>query len=231
MRIGVLLVVLAAGLAAGDFLDDFESYSVGEDPDASPDWSREPSGGYVLVAQDGGNKLVEAFFPDSAYTGYLCDGAGIWDDGSVSMDFKVTGSGTLVNVLARIQLFTGEAYVGGVVVWLQPFTFAYIGHVSVTGEYQLLYQGAGPSLMPDTWMDVRLELSGQGPVTLALYCDDVLQAQVDDDIYTLEQGLCGFAILYDDAEPSVSADNFQVVLTPQAMETMTFGAIKSVFGL
>ncbi|MBN2587207.1 MAG: hypothetical protein JXR55_07930 [Candidatus Fermentibacteraceae bacterium] len=229
MRIAALALAMMTGLGLGDFLDDFESYSPGEDPDISPDWSREPGGGYVLVAENGGNQVIEAFFPDSAYIGYLCDGADIWGDGSVSMDVSVTGSGTLMTVIARLQLFSGEAYVGGLIVWFQPFTYAYIGHVSMTGEYELLYSGTGPTMTPGTWSNVRLELEGENPVTLALYLDDQPAAQVQDSTYNLGPGLSGFALIYDSAVPSVLADNFEVVLAPQAMEAMTFGALKAAF--
>jgi len=36
-------------------------------------------------------------------------------------------------------------------------------------------------------------------------------------------------MMYEAGMPSILADDFQVVLTPQGLETMTFGAIKAVF--
>lgn len=230
MRPVVIVSLIVAAVSAGDFLDDFESYAVGEDPADSPDWSREPSGGYVLVADDSGDKVTESYFPDSTFTGYLCEGAGFWDDGSVSMDFNVTGSGALVNVLARMQLMTGDAYAGGVIVWLQPFTFAYIARISITGEYEILFQGGGPSMTPDTWVDVELEVTGNDPVTLTLYCNDQLTGQVQDSLYLLGSGLSGFAYVYEDQAPTIRSDDFQVVLIPQSLEEMTFGGIKATFG-
>lgn len=229
MKFVFVCLILVPALVTGDFLDDFESYSPGQDPDSSPDWSREPSGGYVLVTDQGGNQVVEAHFPDSSFIGYLCDGAGIWDDGSVAMDFNVTGGSTLVSVMGRMQLFSGEAYAGGLVAWLQPFTFAYIAHVSATGDYDLLYQEGGPSMPPDTWMNIRLEMEGENPVTLSLYCDDELAGQVLDSVHALESGLSGFAMLYEEGVPEILADDFQVLVAPQAMKAMTFGALKAVF--
>lgn len=229
MRIVLSYLILMSAIVLGDFLDDFESYAPGQDPDISPDWSREPTGGYVLVTEDGGNQAVEAHFPDSAFIGYLCEGAGIWDDGSVAMDFNITGGSTLVSVLGRMQLFTGEAYVGGLAVWVQPFTYAYIAHVSATGEYDILYQEGGPSMPPDTWMNARLEMEGENPVTLSLYFDDALAGQAEDTAYVLGSGLSGFAMLYEEGVPEILADDFQVVLTPQTMRAMTFGSLKAVF--
>ncbi len=57
MRIAAMALAMMTGLALGDFLEDFESFSPGQDPDVSPDWSREPSGGCVLVAENGGKKI------------------------------------------------------------------------------------------------------------------------------------------------------------------------------
>lgn len=229
MRFAAVLAALIAALAAGDFFDDFESYSVGDDPGDSPDWSREPAGGYVLVADDGGDQVIEAHFPDSAFVGYLCDGAGFWDDGSVSIEFSVTGSGVMVNVFSRMQLMTGETYVGGLIVWLQPFTFVYIAHVSVTGEYEILFQDGGPSMPPGTWADIRLEAAGSDPVTLTLYCKDQMAGQVEDSVHVLGSGLSGFACIYDDQVPTILADDFRVTETPQALLQGTFGAVKASF--
>lgn len=229
MRTIAVLLFTVAALAYADFFDDFESYLPGQDPDISPDWSREPSGGYVLVVEDGDDQVVEAFFPDSAYTGYLCEGAGIWDDGSVSMDFNVTGSSAVVSVFARMQLFSGNAYVGGLVVFIQPFTSAFIAHVAPTGEYDMLFTGAGPSMTPDTWANVRLELEGTDTVTLSLYCDGQLTGEVEDSFYALGSGLSGFAFMYDEYEPSMLGDDFEVVLAPQSLQATTFGALKANF--
>lgn len=229
MRMLSLTVLIAVGLTTADFLDDFESYTPGQDPDTHFNWTREPAGGHVLVAAQGDNQVVEAFFTDSAYIAYLCPGAGFWEDGSVSMDFSPSGNGSFVNVFARMQLLTGEGYVGGVVMTLQPFTFSYIGYIDLTGGYELLHYGYGPSVPPGEWFNLRLELEGQDPVILTLFADDQEIAQAVDSQYLLGPGLSGFALLYEMETPTVFADNFHVVLSPQAMVSATFGSIKAMF--
>ncbi len=225
----ILFLLLIAGMSLGDFSDDFESYSAGQDPDISPNWTREPSGGSVLVVQEAGNKLVQSDFQDSTYIGYLCTGAGLWQDGSVSMRFRASGNGSLMNVLARMQISGGESYVGGIVTIFQPVTTAYIAHVSVTGDYEILGSYSGPSMPPGTWVEIRLELAGTGPSVLSLYCNDQLMGQVSDSTYDLAQGFCGFALLYQNSLPTIGADDFSVALDPQYLAMKTFAAIKRVF--
>lgn len=226
---GLLLLVLS-GIMTGDFLDDFESYSPGQGPESSGNWLREESGGYALVTEQGDNQVIEAFFPDSSYIGYLCTAAGFWGDGSVSMDFSPDGTGSLVNVLARLQITTGEAYVAGVIVFLQPFTYSYIGYISITGEYELLHSGFGPTVTPGSWVNVGLTLQGVSPVTLTLHINGQQAAQAVDSQYNLGAGLSGFALLYEAETPVILCDNFSAVLGPQALIPSTFGAIKALLG-
>jgi len=229
MKKTLLLLAAFSGLVQGDFFDDFQSYQPGQGPESSGNWIREENGGYALVTTQGENQVIEAFFPDSTYLGYLCSAAGFWAYGSVSMDFSPDGTGSLVNVLARMQITTGEAYVGGVIVFLQPFTYAYIGYVNVAGDYELLYSDFGPTITPGTWVSVGLTAENIDPVTLTLHINGQQAAQVLDQTYLLGSGLSGFAMLFEGGMPSILADDFQVVLTPQGLETMTFGAIKAVF--
>ncbi len=229
MKSTLFAVCMLTCLAYGDFLDDFESYQPGESLESSGNWEREPTGGYALVAVQEGNQVAEAVFTDSTHIGYLCTAAGFWNDGSVAMDFSPDGTGSLANVLARMQITTGEAYVAGVVVFLQPFTYTYIGYINITGDYELLYSGFGPSLPPGAWVNLKLALEGDGPVTLTLYTDGQQTAQVVDSQYSLESGLSGFALLYEGSVPSVCCDDFQVLLGPQSMEAATFGAVKAHF--
>lgn len=226
-----LLIFLAVGVSAarGDFFDDFESYQPGEDPGDSFHWTREPAGGNVLVTAQGDEQVIEAVFPDSAYLAYICNTAGFWADGTVSMDFRLDGSGSFANVYSRMQLATGEAYVGGIFMFFQPYTYSYIGYVSVTGEYELLYYDFGPILSPDDWVNVGLEIQGEDPVILTLYTNGEETAQVSDPQFLLEPGLSGFALLYEEELPQIFADNFLVVISPQALRATTFGAVKRAF--
>jgi hypothetical protein len=224
-----LILVAVAGLVRGDFFDDFESYALGEDPDVSYSWEREPSGGQVLVTEQGDNQVAEAFFPDSTHIAYLCSGAGFWDNGSVEIDFSPNGSGSFTNVFARMQLLSGEAYVGGVTVFLQPFTYAYIAYINVSGEYELLYSDFGPSIFPGSWVNVDLHVEGYDPVILTLYTNGQEVASVIDSQYILGSGLSGFALFYEEEKPVVYLDNFRVTLTAQALQATTFAAVKALF--
>lgn len=224
-----LLFVLLSSLAGADFFDDFQSYEPGQGPESSANWIREESGGCALVTSQGGDQVIEAFFPDSTYLGYLCSATGFWEDGSVFMDFCPNGTGSLVNVLARLQITTGETYVGGVIVFLQPFTTAYIGYVNAAGDYELLYSDLGPTITPGAWVNVGLTVENTDPVVLTLHINGQQVAQVNDQVYRLGSGLCGFAMIYEGELPSIHADDFQVVLSAQGLETTTFGAIKAVF--
>lgn len=229
MKFTLVIIALTAGFASGDFLDDFESYAPGDDPDISYSWEREPSGGQFLVTTQGENQILEAFFPDSAHIAYLCSGAGFWDNGSVEMDFSPNGTGSFVNVIARMQLLSGEAYVGGVTVFLGSLTYAYIASINISGEYELLYSDLGPIIAPGSWTNIRLHLEGDDPVALTLFIDDQQVAKVFDSQYCLETGLSGFAVFYEDELPTILADNFQVILAPQSLHAVTFAALKAFF--
>jgi len=229
MKVVFLILPVLAGFLSADFTDDFESYAPGEDPDVSFSWEREPSGGQVIVSVQDENQVVEAFFPDSAHIAYLCSGAGFWENGSVGMDFSPTGSGSFVNVFARMQILSGEAYVGGVTVFLQPFTYAYIAHIDISGDYEILKSEFGPSIVPGSWTSIQLQLEGDGPVSLTLYVDGQPTVQTVDSQYALGTGLSGFALMYEGEVPVVLADNFQVLLAPQVLQAETFGAIKAIF--
>lgn len=231
MKHTVLLLIALSGLVWGDFFDDFQSYQPGQGPESSGNWIREESGGYAIVTSQGEDLVVESFFADSTYLGYLCPAAGFWADGTVSMDFSPNGTGSLANVLARMQIATGETYIGGVLVFLQPFTYAYIGYVNLAGEYELLYSDFGPTITPGTWVSVGLTVENTDPVVLTLHINGQQAAQVLDQIYLLGSGLCGFAMNYEgEVEvPTIYGDDFQVVLSPQSLEAATFGAIKAVF--
>jgi len=229
MKYALFAVSVLVCFASGDFLDDFESYQPGERLESSGWWLRVPTGGYARAAVLEGNQAAEAVFGDSSYIGYLCTAAGFWDDGSVAMDFSPEGSGSLAAVLARMHIPTGGAYMAGMTVLVQPFTYTYIGYINISGDYELLYSGPGPLLPPGGWMNLRLELEGNGPVTLTLYINGQETAQVVDSQYSLGLGLSGFALLYEGSVPTVFCDNYQVLQGFQSLARSTFGAVKTLF--
>jgi hypothetical protein len=229
MKRALLILVIMGTVAAADFLDDFESYTPGQDPEASGNWMRDPFGGHAWVVDQEGDQVLEAAFEDSLIIGYLCTAAGFWDDGSVSMSFGPDGDGCFCSVLSRLQITTGETYAGGIMVTMQPFTYGFIAYINAQGDYELLWSGFGPIMMPGDWVDVELEVSGNGPVELTLLCNGEQAGTAADSVYDLASGLSGFALLYQEAEPVIFSDDFEVVLDPVDLAPRTFGEIKTLF--
>lgn len=227
----VLPLILLAASAAADFTDDFESYTPGQDPGSSGDWLRSGYGGHAWVVSQGGDQVLEAAFEDSLLVGYVCTAADTWDDGTVGMSFSPEGDGAYCCVIARM-VESGEAYAGGLVTVMQPFTTAFLAYVNASGDFELLWSGFGPFVQQGEWVDVEMVLEGSEDVSLALYCDGDLAGTAADAVYGLGPGLSGFAMLRDteEAVPGVSADDFEVVTAPSSLESCTFARIKLVLG-
>ncbi|MDM7991705.1 MAG: hypothetical protein QUS11_00150 [Candidatus Fermentibacter sp.] len=223
----LLPLVLLAASAAADFSDDFESYTPGQDPEASGDWLRSEYGGHAWVASLGGGQVLEAAFEDSLAVGYVCTAAGDWDDGSVGMSFSPDGDGAYCCVLARM-VTSGETYAGGLVTVMQPVTTAFLAYVNASGDFEVLWSGFGPFVSQGEWVDLEMTLEGSTDVVLTLYCDGSLAGTATDAVHALGPGLSGFAMLRDPEEvvPGVSADDFEVVLDPSSLESRTFAQIK-----
>ena len=211
MKITLMIIAAAAFSAMGDFADDFESYTPGDHLESSPNWDKEPTGGYVQIAEQGGNKYGEAVFPDSVFIGYICEAAGFWADGSVEMDFAPEGAGSFANVYSRLDIIAGGSYAAGLTVFMGSFTYAYIAYINETGDYELLYSDLGPMVTPGTWVNVKLHTEGADPVALTLYINGEQTAKVYDYTHLLGSGLSGFALFYEDQQPAILADNFQVI--------------------
>jgi hypothetical protein len=229
MDTALLILMILGSVAAADFLDDFESYTPGQDPEASGDWTRDPFGGHAWVVDQEGDQVLEAAFEDSLMIGYICTAAGFWDDGSVSMSFSPDGDGSFCSVVSRLQITTGETYAGGIMVTMQPFTYGFITYINAQGEYELLWSGFGPIVMPGDWVDVELAVSGNGPAELVLMCNGEQAGSASDSVYDLAAGLSGFAFMYQETEPAILADDFEVVLDPVGLSPCTFGRIKTLF--
>jgi hypothetical protein len=227
MRFMLLPLVLLAAQVAADFTDDFESYTPGQDPEASGNWLRTELGGHAWVASQGGDRILEAAFEDSLVVGYVCTAAGDWDDGSVGMSFSPEGDGAYCCVLARM-VGSGETYAGGLFTVMQPVTTAFLAYVNASGDFEVLWSGFGPFVSHGEWIDVEMTLEGSTDVVLTLYCDGSLAGTATDGTYGLGSGLSGFAMLRDPEEsvPGVSADDFEVVLDPSYLESRTFAQIK-----
>lgn len=231
MRFLHLPLVLLAASASADFTDDFEAYTPGQDPEASGNWLRAEYGGHALVALQGGDQVLEAAFEDSLVVGYVCTAAGTWDDGSVGMSFSPDGDGAYCCVLARM-VETGEAYAGGVVTVMQPFTTAFLAYVNASGDFEVLWSGMGPFVSQGEWVDVQMTIAGSDEVLISLSCDGSPAGTAADAVHALGPGLSGFAVLRDPEEelPAVSADDFEVVLDQSSLESCTFARIKLLLG-
>jgi len=229
MKKALIVLAAVAFIASGDFTDDFESYSPGDLLEDSPNWDREPAGGYARITQQGSNKAAEALFPDSAFIGYVCEAAGLWADGSVEMDFSPEGVGSFSNVFSRMSITNGESYAAGITVVFGSFTYAYMAYVNAAGDYELLYYDLGPTVTPGSWANVKLHTEGTDPVTLTLFINGENAAKVFDYTHLLTEGISGFALFYQEDPPTILADNFQVILNQQSLGTTTLGALKALF--
>ncbi len=229
MKTTLMIIAAVAFTAMGDFTDDFQSYTPGDHLESSPNWDKEPDGGYVQIAEQGSNNVIEAVFPDSAFIGYICTAAGFWADGSVEMDFAPEGTGSFSNVYARLDIMAGGSYAAGLTVFFGSLTYAYIAYVNAEGEYELLYSDLGPILTPGSWANIRLHTEGTDPVALTLFIDNEQVTKVYDTTHLLGNGLSGFAMFYDDQQPAMLADNFQVITSGQSLIPTTLGSIKAMF--
>ncbi len=221
--------MVLSGLVFANFTDDFESYAPGDDIESSTNWERNLDSGQCLVVENGTGNAAQAFFNDSTFIGYACTAAGFWADGSVGMDLSPQGVGSFSGVYARMDIMNGGSYTAGVTIVYGSSTYAYIAYANSEGGYDLLYSEAGPEITPGSSANVKLDVYGNDPVTLSLYIDGVRTAKIYDSTYLLDEGICGFVMFYNEEEPEITIDNFEVTASPQSFQSLTFGALKALF--
>ncbi|MCK5130808.1 MAG: hypothetical protein KAR40_01485 [Candidatus Sabulitectum sp.] len=229
MKTVIFLCILPTILIALNFSDNFESYSPGDDLNSSAYWLRPFPAGNLIVADDGGNNIVETEWNSDSSAVYICMGSAIWSDGAVSADIKFTGSEAVAGLLSRVNSSTGECYMAGIFSTYPPAGATVIAHVDENGKYDILANDFFYPLNENTWYTVSFEVTGTNPVELKLSVNGSVSSNVMDSIFNLDTGLAGVVCGYDDAEPMFYIDNFSVDDYNTALTRVTFGGIKALF--
>jgi len=231
MKAILLLCLIPAMLFAADYEDDFSGYTHGDDLDVSPYWHGNPGGAFEF-AEFSGDDVIESNFGGESVIGYGCMGSGVFADGSVSMDYRFSGTECMFAVLARVNDSTGQAYAGGL--YRSEYSTIggfFIAYLDETGNYTTLVEEVTVYATPDTWHGLTLEISGSNPVSLVLKHNGSQVASTSDSTYLLPVGLTGIGCGFDNAEPTFIADNFVAddAGDSSTIEETTFGEIKAMF--
>ncbi len=230
MKTLLLLCLIPAMLFAADFpLEDFSSYSIGDDIDDSADWDRDDEGEYFLVAEYGGDNVLvlDNYATNGLYAGYSCDGAGVWLDGIVNMDYRFSGDDSYFALSARA--FNDVAYIGGIQSIAAPIAMAFIAIIDGTGSYTTLSTAALTNVYTNTWHSLSFGISGTDPVNMALYLNGTEVTSHSDSTYLYPEGWGGFGAAYEYDITYIYADNFSINDYSVAVEETTFGQIKALF--
>lgn len=229
MKTIMFLCVLPSILIAVDFSDNFESYSPGDDLNSSAYWLRPVPGGNLVVADDGGNNIVETEWNSDSSAVYICLGSAIWSDGAVSTDIKFTGSEAVAGLLGRVNSSTGECYMAGIFPAYPPIGATVIAYVDENGDYTILANDYFYPLNENTWYTVSFEVTGTNPVELKLSVNGSVNSNATDNIFNLDTGLAGVVCGFESAEPMFYLNNFSVDDYNTALTRVTFGGIKALF--
>jgi hypothetical protein len=227
------LIVISASIFAIDFYDDFEGYDIGDDITISTDWDWDMDGGHFYIIDDGGDKVVESDFDGyiTEYIGYNCLGAG--DnclDVAIDMDFKYDGEECYFALVARGQYDTEEGYVGGLYFYNSSYTFVGVNYMDMYGTEIPLFYDVAPTVSPNTWHNLKFVVGGNDPVEFEVYLDYSLIAECSDDTYLVGAGTTGFGCFYDNLEPTLWADDYNVDDDHNInIKTTSIGSIKSLF--
>ncbi len=230
MKIVLLAVfaILAVPVFAIDFVDDFEGYNIGDDPADSPQWSRDDTGGYFEVIDDGGDQVIESIYDGHASIGYGCLGAGLCDDASVSIGFKYSGYSSSVGITTRADIDDETAYVVGLYFFNSFTTFVGI-YYAENGQETELYTGFAPIATEDTWYEFEVVVTGEDPVNIVVNLNGNMIAEVDDDAYLLTTGLTGFGTFFTESEPVIHIDDYTVDDLNTGIKSVSLGEIKAIY--
>ncbi len=230
MKTLLLLCLIPAMLFAADFpLEDFSSYSVGDDIGDNADWDRDDEGEYFRVAEySGDNVLVlDNYATNGLYAGYSCDGASIWLDGVVNMDYRFSGDDSYFALSARA--FNDQAYIAGIQIIAAPIAMAFTAIIDGSGNYTELSWDALDNVSANTWHSLSFEISGTDPVILTLYLNGNEVTTHSDSTYLYQVGWAGFGAAYENDITYIYADNYSINDYSVAVEETTFGEIKAMF--
>lgn len=227
LYITVLLISVPA--LALNFLDDFESYNVGDDPADGPNWDRKIAGGELLVINDGGDKVVNSVFGSYDKITYTCLGAAICTDSDITMDFEYFGNGEgSAGIWCRIDPVDDDGYSAGLFFNDSDETHVWINYV--LGEnYTTMYVEEITHINPDTWTNLGVTVTGTNPVNIKVYVNGGMVADYNDTTYLCVSGELGIYCDYDTVGINYHLDDYNVDDLNTGIKSASLGLIKAAF--
>lgn len=232
MRKLLPLLLIPSILLAYDFSDDFDSYTAGVDLDTTPYWYRYDPCGNFMLADDGGDNIVQTDWNGYDIIAYACFGSAVWSNGSVGGEVSFTGSEAAFGFIARVDGSTGEGYAGGIYPAFPPIGATFIAYIDDTGDYTILTQDYYYPMNEGSTYNVEFIVSDESPVSLEVKINGSTNSSVDDGTYDLATGLSGMFAFYESSEPTFTIDDFFVDDTDDeqsAVVNSSFGEIKAAF--
>ncbi len=224
-----MFIALSSHVIAVDFFDDFESYSVGDDPADSPNWERKIAGGKLSVINDGGDKVANSVFGAYNEITYSCLGGGICTDAAIEMDFEYFGNGEgSAASWCRIDLANDDGYSAGLFFNDSDETYVWINYV--LGEnYTTLYVAEIAHINPDTWTKLGVTVTGTNPVNIKVYVNDGMVADYNDTTYLCGSGYQGIYCDYDTIGINYHIDDYNVDDLATGIKSVSLGEIKAIY--
>ncbi|MEN8208415.1 MAG: hypothetical protein ABFR50_04100 [Candidatus Fermentibacteria bacterium] len=229
MKMILMLCIVPGILAAASFSDDFESYIPPIDLGNSVSWLHLPGTGNLLVTEESGNNIVETVWNGYNAFAYLCLGSVTWLDGEISSDVRFNGDSLIIGLASRLDVSTGEGYLGGIYPLFIPFGATVIAQIDSNGNYTILTSDLFFPMEEDTWYNISFQVTGTDPVNLQLSIDGTVNSSCTDYTYLIGEGLSGLGGSFESSEPVLCYDNFSVVDYASALTSGTFGEIKAIF--
>lgn len=223
------ILVLPANLSAINFTDNFDFYTAGDNLDNSPFWYKPHTCGDLMVADSGGNMVVETVWNGYTSTIYTCLGSGVFFDGVIEADMKYTGMETSCWLMARVNDSTGESYIGYIYSAFPDIGVTFIAHVDEYGNLTTLDSDYYYPFNQDSWYTVSFQVSGSDPVELSISVNGTENTTYQDYHYKLGAGMSGLGSARNYTSSVFSIDNFSVIDYASSLTAVTFGGIKALF--
>lgn len=225
----MVFALTAISAFAGDYFDDFESYTVGDDLADYINWSKNV-GGDFLIADDASDNIIDADFNGSDMITYVCIAPGVLSDVAVECAFEYSTYESYIVLTGRIDPDNETAYAAGLYFYNQYLTFYGIYYVDGDNLTSLAENYITSPVGPNTWTGFGIEITGDGPVNIEVFVNGSSVGSHNDSTYNLTAGLVGVTTFYDVSEPMIHVDDFNVVdMTITGVESASLGAIKAAF--
>jgi hypothetical protein len=237
----VVLVVLAAFLVTGAWayitLEDFQSYSDGQDIASSPNWTNLEPPNEIHCADLGGGVKVGVFFPGGGELwSYSWDASDHALNYGVSADFAYT-AGAENPTLVLAARFSGDypVYWEIYAFTIQPnhdpviVDISYHAYNGSWVDENLWTKNLDITIQPDEWHNICGYVHGENPVTFQVYFDDVKIGSHVETEYLAPAGRVGLSAFeindtYDLMVDNVTQENANTAVAPASL-----GQLKAVF--